>query len=427
MWSELSERALALTRRPITRRAGWGLVDQALSSATNLAIAVLVARSADTRGFGMYSLAFAVYLVLGGIARAVFGHPFVIRFTGVEEGEREAREAVLGGGLAMGVASGAVIAAIVPLLPPDASMTFLALAVVLPGLLVQGVCRSVFFARGAPRSAAANDGIWALAQVFFFAITLAQVDAAAPELIIAWGAAATIAAVAGSIQLRVVPRMGLVRSWWRAHRDIAWPFVGDFTANQTTQQLYSFALPAVADVLTLGVYRAGLLLYGPINFLGLGLFVIAQPEGVRARRRSLRTLTRALAALSILLAIGTVMLGVALTLLPDAYGREILGATWERAKPLILPLAAFRVGYAVSETIAIGLRVLEAGRRLLWTRIAVAVPALVFLLGGAVLGGAVGASFGSAIAGVLSIPVWVWQYRQAVRKASHADAVEAAP
>ena len=49
--------------RQIARRAGWGVADQALSSLTNFAVGVFVARQLGPTEFGAFSLAFATYLL----------------------------------------------------------------------------------------------------------------------------------------------------------------------------------------------------------------------------------------------------------------------------------------------------------------------------------------------------------------------------
>lgn len=408
---------------PVTRRAGWTLVDQALSSGTNVAVSVLVARTVDTRGFGLYSLAFATYLLLGGISTSLFAQPLIIRFTALSGvAVDRAREAVLGGALGLGLGAGVVLAVLSVLLGGDAASVFRALALVIPGLLVQETCRSVFFASGAPRSAAANDGVWAAAQIVAFTVLLVATQPSVAAMILAWGGAATLAAVFGCWQVRVVPRPGAARRWLAQQRDLGMPFLGDYAATQTVDQLSVYALPVVAGVATLGAYRGGLLLFGPLNFLVLALFITAQPEGVRIRRRSLRQLGRAIAGMAAVLAAAAIALGALLLLLPDSYGREVLGQTWERARPLILPLTVFRVGLAFNESIVVGLRVLEAGRRMLRTRLLVALPGMALIVGGAALNGAFGAAVGAAIGSLATVPVWIWQYVRAARDAAAGDA-----
>ena len=53
------------------RRLGWGLADQSLSSLTNFALAVLVARQVSTAGLGAFGLAFTTYTITLGATRAL--------------------------------------------------------------------------------------------------------------------------------------------------------------------------------------------------------------------------------------------------------------------------------------------------------------------------------------------------------------------
>ena len=64
-------------------RMGWGIGDQALSSFTNFAVAVMVAHESSPRTFGLFALLFAAYCVVLGICRAVCSEPLTVRFTNV--------------------------------------------------------------------------------------------------------------------------------------------------------------------------------------------------------------------------------------------------------------------------------------------------------------------------------------------------------
>ena len=65
-------------QRGAGRRFGWGLADQAVSSLTNFAVSLYVARSLGAVQFGAFSLAYAgaamlaVAVLLGGTARVAF-------------------------------------------------------------------------------------------------------------------------------------------------------------------------------------------------------------------------------------------------------------------------------------------------------------------------------------------------------------------
>ena len=72
-----------LASRALARRAGWGLVDQALSASTNVAVFLVVAREVDLRGLDAFASAFYVFTVLIGIERALVGQVFGVRFADV--------------------------------------------------------------------------------------------------------------------------------------------------------------------------------------------------------------------------------------------------------------------------------------------------------------------------------------------------------
>src|SRR3954447_19034939 len=59
------------------RRLGWGLADQGLSSMTNFALAILVARSVSTSALGAFGLAFTTYTITLGATRALCHEPLI--------------------------------------------------------------------------------------------------------------------------------------------------------------------------------------------------------------------------------------------------------------------------------------------------------------------------------------------------------------
>jgi hypothetical protein len=66
-------------RRPVVRRAGWGMLDQAMTSLVNFSIGILVTRSTDAGGLGVFGILFAGYVLALGVGRALLAEPFMIR------------------------------------------------------------------------------------------------------------------------------------------------------------------------------------------------------------------------------------------------------------------------------------------------------------------------------------------------------------
>ena len=79
------------------RRLGWGLADQSLSSLTNFALAVLVARSVSIAALGAFGLAFTTYTVTLNATRALCSEPLTVRYSATDEAEwREGASAATG-------------------------------------------------------------------------------------------------------------------------------------------------------------------------------------------------------------------------------------------------------------------------------------------------------------------------------------------
>ena len=72
----------SITPRAVLGRLTWGLVDQAVSSLTNFAVGLFVARGLGAVDFGIFALAWATYGAALNISRGLASDPFVVRFSG---------------------------------------------------------------------------------------------------------------------------------------------------------------------------------------------------------------------------------------------------------------------------------------------------------------------------------------------------------
>ena len=149
------------SRRSLLRRqggdAGWTVLDQGLSAASNLLVSVAAGRAGGEQLLGEFTIAFSLYLLGMGFSRALFSEPLLS--LPVQGGQRPERAAVTCVGLAA-VAAGTAIALAGMLF---SSSVVVALGVVLPALLVQDLLRFAAIRVRRARRAAALDGIWVLA------------------------------------------------------------------------------------------------------------------------------------------------------------------------------------------------------------------------------------------------------------------------
>ncbi|MGH3263131.1 MAG: hypothetical protein ACRDNS_14165, partial [Trebonia sp.] len=142
----------AMLRHLVGKRAhrlGWGLLDQAVSSLTNFAIVLYVARTVDAAQFGAFSLAYTTYGFALSASRGLASGPMQVRFSGSELPVwRRATANCAGAAAVTGLVAGigALLAALA--LGGTARAAFLGLGLTLPGLMLQDSWRYAFFTLG---------------------------------------------------------------------------------------------------------------------------------------------------------------------------------------------------------------------------------------------------------------------------------------
>lgn len=384
---------------------GWGAVDQAISSLTNFALMVLAARSLSLQGFGVFSLAFATYGVFLSMVRALIIEALVVRFSAVSEAaHREASRAATGAVFVLAVLGAFACFVVGALLRGMIGQLLMALAVILPGLLVQDAWRSVFFAAGRPALAAANEVVWMVVQVVLYVLLFVTVEPGATDLMLAWGWAASVAAIVGARQSGFWPAPHLALAWWRQHRDLGGRFAAEQATGVASQQATVFAIAGVAGLGAVGAIRAAQVVIGPLTMLALASSVVAVPEGVRVAS-GLDRLRRGSLLLSSGLLVIALVYTAAVLLLPDTVGEQLLGESWRSARSQLLPVAAGFAGYMASIGPRTALRALGAAAESLRAKLVTSLLGLVLIVAGAAIGGASGAAAGIACAGWLQAVV----------------------
>ncbi len=407
---------MSRTIRATAGRLSWGLADQAVSSLTNFTVGIFVARSLGATAFGIFTLAWVTYGVVLNLSRGTATDPLVVRFSGVSvESWRAAVSWSSGTALLIGLISGAVCVLAGVALGGIVGAGFVGLGLVLPAVLLQDCWRFAFFAAGQGRKAFTNDLVWAaaLAPSMFFAVQAGSVFG----FVLAWGLAGAVAAGYGCLQTRLLPRLTGLRGWLRQQRDLGPRYMVENVTNSGAGQLRMYGLGAVAGLADVGAARGAELLLGPFLAVLMGLYLVAVPEAARVLRRSPRRLPQFCILLGAGQAAGALAWGLAvLLLLPDEAGRLALGAVWEPASALIVPvtLAFTNAGFAMGAVA--GLRALGAARRSLRAQLLASTAYVTCGIIGAAMAGALGSSWGIALATSFGAAAWWLQLRAGLRE-----------
>jgi O-antigen/teichoic acid export membrane protein len=415
---------LALGRTGSTRRrASWSIADQGLSSLTNFALTIIVARSASVGEFGAFELTLSIYLFALGASRAISSEPLMVRHSD-DSGPGVAQAAAQATGVAVVVAvvAAPVCVGVGTLLEEPSGHAVRALALCLPGLLLQDAWRFAFFAAGHPAKAAANDALWGISQLVIVGWLVQRQGSTIADFVLAWGASATLAAAVGAVQAGVVPRPLDMAHWLRRHRDLGPRFLGEFAVGLGSFQLSLWLIGFIGGLAVLGAIRAASVVLGPLRILLIAAPGAAIPELVRLRTGSVQRVTRTVTTISLALGLLIGAWGVGAWLLPASIGELVVGDSWEPARRVLLLITLSWSGLGLATGPMIGLRALAAARRSFRTRLLVA-PALLFLpVIGVALGGLTGAGAGMAAVTCGSAVLWATQFRAELRHGVRPDA-----
>jgi O-antigen/teichoic acid export membrane protein len=391
------------------RRVGWAFADQALSSVTNFAMGLWVARTVDATDFGGFSLMFATYALFLGAMRAVITQPLLIRHS--HSGRwREAVPQAQGTSLVLGSLLGIATAAAAPLLAPAAREPMLALAITLPGLMWNETLRYSFFANDQGKRAFCLDAVWAgLLLLGIWIVSVAVKSPSSQAFALAWGLSAGVAALGAATRAKILPRLRGALGWLRDHRDLAPALLAEFVLQSGGTLVVVFVVAAVGGLAEAGGFRAAQLLLGPLTILFMGSTLVAIPEAIAILDECPRQLPRAAGIFGGACAAIVAVWGALLVVTPTRWGTAWLGSTWFDARPLVVPLAVGLALTGVQQGASTALRSLGDARRTLRAR-AEAFPALlVGVVWGAWVGGAQGASWGLAWGLALSVVIW-WSH-----------------
>ena len=416
-------------RQGTGRRATWTVLDQAVSSGTNFSLTVLVAHVSSAADFGAFALIMTVGVTFVSVARGVAGDPLASRFAVPDRAlQRAATRGAAAVGVAVGALAGAASVAVALVFDQHAwAFPLLALAAVIPGVLLQDFVRSVYVVvESSPRGAFVNDTAWALLMALGCTVLIVQGDVSPAHFVLVWGLTGTACGVMGCWFLRLSPSVSRIRWWLRETRDL-WPF---FLSDNA---LLWVSVVAMSSIVALNAgfgdvagMRAMTTLFGPIIVLSLAFSMFAIPE--LAKRADLRGAR--LQRVSLLIGTGlgcvTALIGAAVWLIPERIGRRLLGETWDYTHPLIPFTTIDAVGAMVIAGCVIGLRSQGRGRAVLGARVITSLGRLVVGSVGAVLNGAMGAVGLLALFAPLNVAIWFRPLRVLARQQDHGP-VDVAP
>jgi len=406
------------------RRRALVMIDQGVSSLSNVVVSIVVARALSGEGFGAFAAATIGFFLVIGIARAFLGEPLLALYShATPDARRRLVPDMLGASLVVSVVCGVGVAAFGAVIGGPSGLALEALGVVMPCIIVQDFWRYAFIVDRAGM-ALAVDLAW-LAGVLV-ALPLAPDDAGPAWYVMAWGLTAGLGAVLGLV-------IGRIRHWphpfrWLVdHRDTGGRFFGEFLTGSAVSNIVMASVGGIAGLDVLGAVRASQVFYGPLNTIHNGIYLTVVPEGAQARDHPSRLLKIMIVATAGVVTASVALMVVGLVL-PDAWGSALFGSTWPDAQELMFPMGLAMLTGGLATGGYAGIRSLGAVRESLRARLQAAAPQLVLPVIGVALAAGWGYSVGLAVAQAAMALIWWAAFRRALvaRQARVATGEEAA-
>jgi O-antigen/teichoic acid export membrane protein len=415
--------------RRATRRLSWGVADQAMSSISNFAINIYIARTLGAVQYGAFALAYVTYGFAVNASRGLGTDPLLVRFSGTNLlAWKRAVADCTGTAIVAGVVTGACVLTASMLCSGTTSLAFLALGLTLPGLLLQDSWRFAFFAHGRGSQAFLNDTIWTAALLPALLLLRRTGHADVFWLVLAWGVSAAVAAAVGPLQARVLPKVTGVSAWVWINRDLGPRYLAEGTLNSSQGQLRNYGVGLILGLAALGYVQAASTLMGPFMVIFFGMGLVLLPEAARILRNSPRHLPLFCACAGGGLALLGLGWGVVLLVaLPRGLGHFMLGSLWRPTYSLVLPSTIAIMGGCVQAGAGTGLHALGAARRSLRAMILVSAIFVGCSLMGAAVRGAFGTMCGAAVASWIGALLFWLQLRRALRESDNVAGLSRAP
>jgi O-antigen/teichoic acid export membrane protein len=406
VWSGRGVRRVVAPRAAFRRasKVGWGLIDQAASSATNLLLTVATARVVGPRSLGIVVIGFTAYIFLLGLQRAGVSEPLVVLTSAAPAEERSARSrsavtATMIGGMATstlmlvtGVSVGGTF-----------GRALILFSVWMPFALLQDLWRSMLFRDSRGAAATANDSIWLGAMAL--ALVLAWRLKTDWAIVSAWGLGASAGAVAGFAQLRLLPSSPS-KAWKHLRRDFwpygRWLFGGSIVAGAGSQGSV-FLTAALLGPASLGGLRAVQSVFAPLSLLGPAIALPALPAMTRRLAVAPQAAISFALRLSALLSMLATAYVVPVSLGGDEVLKGIFGVSFQAYHRLVLPIVVQQIIAAGGGGFMLLMLANRSGRKIFGVNLALVPVTLCAIAIGDAAGGLLGVAWAIAVVAVVSL------------------------
>lgn len=373
-----------------------GIASQAISSVSNLLLAVVVAREVSSREFGAWGIGYALLILLLSVSRALVSTPVLVRQ------DYRSRDVANTSGLALALGFGAFACAssLAPIMPTGLGATLIAFGAIAPGVLWHDNLRYVGIRERRMGRVVTLDVAVLLGQLGLLTIWhFLGGPLNVASLVAGWGAPCALVAIVFTIKIRILPTLTGAWRYLSADGRLAATFLTDTLIVSVLTAALPAGLALALGLEMAGLFRGGQTVIGVVGVVVAGTIPLITAD-TKTLRRSGRSVNWVIIRWSLLIAAISAAYGIALLLIPQRLGGALLGETWALLVPYLwffILHACLRGPYTVVPALLRGTR---QGALLLDYRIRSSIAVTLCPLGGAMLFGLLGALYGLVLGAV---------------------------
>ena len=258
------------------------LADQAVSSATNFGVALILLLTTSVAEFGRFGFAVTLALVVLSVTRAIASEPFILRAQASTSSCADSDAAAFWGATVTGLALLFISWVAVGL---TGAVVFVCLGAGILGL--QDHRRYVSFANGEPASALSSDTWWLLTTMALLAVaqpalSFSNRSMSASMAAFCWVAGAAVSFAATAKQTSSdssIPNLrGSARGWLRSTSRLGKSFLAELLLERVSFQIGMIVAASYLIASDFGSLRVAHFVYGPVAILAGGIYTFLLSE-----------------------------------------------------------------------------------------------------------------------------------------------------
>ncbi len=373
------------------------VADQAASSASNFAVAFLVAHYSDAHALGIFAIVSTTYILTQGLVRSLTSDCLLTRHDPEDDVMTVYERSGFLSALSVACAASVLMLALASVFSPELRLTFVILGLAFPLMAAQDYARYVGISRYNPAYA-----VWLDCRV---ALPLPRRLRGAPSpasrvsLPWVWGAYCATGAAVGLYAVRnhLSPRH-LVRQvvfWFRSERAVGLRFAGQWMLASSWAYVAIYLFVLIFSVAVIGQFKLAQVAFGPITVMSQGIVTGMVAMAARHFQVDVRKTLRFVMFGGLLTAGVMLAWTAAIYFAPVHVMTKALGPAWPAARKMVPLLGLAFALNGISSAAVAGLRSIRAAKENL--RLALAM--LPVLAGTSLIGGVVW-GIQAAIAGI---------------------------